>query len=123
MLDPSQLELTSASELAEMVDLPAEGKNNMQSFRYHELKSLANKTELIEFNEYNSTAIKKGVSICLPDLGANPRNPSFETIREYKCQFPAMCFQLADDNLKKYNEVFETYGTAFILQSSVDAAI
>jgi len=120
MLDPSYMDTSDAGALQEMIDLPSVKNNtNMRSFRFHGLKSTTNKDELIEYNTYSSTALQKGLSICLPDLGANPKNPSFEKVREYRCHFAAMCFQLADANLKDYNTVFDTHGTAFVPQNQV----
>lgn len=120
MLDPSCMDRSDASDLQEMIDLPYSTSDNLRSFRYHGLLSSTDKNELIDYNKYNGT--QEGLSICLPDLGANPQNPSFSKIREYRCHFPAMCFQLADANLKQYNSIFETYNTAFVPQSSVDSS-
>jgi hypothetical protein len=120
MLDPTYMDLSEAGGLQEMVDLPWSKGANYRSFRFHDLKSTTNKTELIEFNTYDANAISgNGLSMCLPNLGANPQNPSFSKVREYKCHFLAMCFQLADSNLKEYNDIFETYQTAFVLQDQV----
>ena len=120
MLDPSYMDFVDAGDLSEMVDLPSEtNKTNMRSFRFHGLKSTTNKDELVAYNTYSSSAVQTGLSICLPDLGANPKNPSFSKAREYRCHFVAMCFQLADANLKDYNTVFDTYATAFVPQSQV----
>lgn len=121
MLDPSCMDVGDAGALAEMVDVPWTSGENLRSFRYHALKSqsAASKTELVEYNKYDANATSTGLSVCLPDLGANPQNPSFSKVREYRCHFLAMCFQLADANLKAYNSVFDTYGTAFVPQTSI----
>ena len=124
MLDPSYMELSDADDLGEMIDLPWLKSQNYRSFRYHGLKSQTTdaKDELQEYNTYNADAMEKGLSICLPDLGANPQNPSFSKIQEYRCHFVAMCFQLADGNLKEYNNIFDTYGTAFVPQNLLNAS-
>ena len=118
MLDPSCMDRSESGALEEMIDLPYSKGMNLKSFRYHELlsQSATAKTNLKDYNTYDSDAIETGLSLCLPDLGANPQNPSFAKIQEYRCQFPAMCFQLADTNLKNYKNIFETFGSAFIPQ-------
>lgn len=118
MLDPSCLSLADAGELGEMIDIPNQN-TSLRSFRYHGLLGNTDPQELRDYNTYVEGASERGLSICLPDLGANPNNPSFSKASAYNCHFLAMCFQSPDANLKQYNSVFETYGTAFVPQELI----
>ena len=56
------------------------------------------------------------MTICLPDLGINPVNPSFNVARKFGCQLVAMAFQNYDTNMEYYDEFFTNNGTAFVLK-------
>lgn len=116
MLDPSYMSLDESGELAQMIDLPnSNDGSNFRSYRYHSLLN-SDASEIAKFNTYDGVP-QEGLSICLPDLGANPQNPKFEDVQAYKCQFVAMCFQLADKHLQDYNTFFESGGSAFVAQT------
>jgi hypothetical protein len=117
MLDPSCMALDESGDLAQMIDLPnSNNESNFRSYRYHSLLN-SDAYEIKEFNTYGGAS--QGLSICLPDLGANPQNPTFEYVQDYRCQFVAMCFQLADKHLQDYNTVFEGNQSAFVEQETL----
>ena len=81
----------------------------MRSLQYHDVRYTPDMNELINFN-------KKNMTICLPDLGEYPTNPSAPLAMNYGCQMVAMCFQNNDTNLSFYNDEFNNYGSAFIVK-------
>lgn len=65
--------------------------------------------EIIDFN-------KKNMTICLPDLGINAKNPSSSLAMKYGCQMVAMSFQNFDTKMEYYDEFFDNAGSAFVLK-------
>ena len=94
--------------LDEYVNLATRGPF-MRVMRYNELLNTPSADELTEFN-------KKNMSICLPDLGITPKNPSATLAMSYGCQFTAMGFQNFDTNLEQYDSYFDSRGSAFALK-------
>jgi len=81
----------------------------MRSLQYHDVRYTPDMNELINFN-------KKNMTICLPDLGEYPINPSAPLAMNYGCQMVAMCFQNNDSNLSFYNDEFNSNNSAFIVK-------
>lgn len=81
----------------------------MRSLRYRDVKFTPDMQELIDYN-------KKNMTMCLPDLGDNPSNPSSSLALKYGCQFVAMSFQKLDSNMLYYNKLFDKEGSSFILK-------
>ena len=82
----------------------------MRAIRYTQgTKNAPDMQEVIEFN-------KKHMTICLPDLGINPKNPSSSLAMKYGCQMVAMSFQNFDTNMEYYDEFFDSTGSAFVLK-------
>lgn len=98
----------SKTKLDEYVNL-ASNSMFMRSIRYRDVKFTPDMQELIDFN-------KKNMTICLPDLGDNPKNPSSSLAMKYGCQFVAMSFQKLDSKMVYYNKLFDEEGSSFILK-------
>lgn len=82
----------------------------MRSIRFTQgTKYAPDMNEVIEFN-------KKHMTICLPDLGINPVNPSSSLAMKYGCQMVGMSFQNFDSNMEYYDEFFDSTGSAFVLK-------
>ena len=81
----------------------------MRILRYNQLINVTSADELIDFN-------KKNMTICLPNLGITPANPSASLGMSYGCQFIAMAYQNFDVNLEHYDSMFDSAGSAFILK-------
>jgi hypothetical protein len=81
----------------------------MRCLQYHDVRYTPDMNELINFN-------KKNMTICLPDLGEYPINPSAPLAMNYGCQMVAMCFQNNDSNLSFYNDEFNSNNSAFIVK-------
>lgn len=81
----------------------------MRILRYDQLKNVTSADELIDFN-------KKNMTMCLPNLGITPDNPSPSLAMSYGCQFTAMAYQNFDANLEHYDSMFDSAGAAFILK-------
>lgn len=81
----------------------------MRSLRYRDVKFTPDMQELIDYN-------KKNMTMCLPDLGDNPINPSSSLAMKYGCQLVAMSFQKMDANMLYYNKLFNEEGSSFILK-------
>lgn len=84
----------------------------MRSLRYHDVKFTPDMDELINFN-------KKYMTMCIPDIGQHPQNPSASVAHKYGCQYVAMSFQKMDDKMKYYNTLFNEEGSSFILKPEV----
>jgi len=82
----------------------------MRAIRYSQgTKYAPDMQEVIEFN-------KKNMTICLPDLSIDPKNPSSSLAMKYGCQMVAMAFQNFDANMEYYDEFFDSTGSAFVLK-------
>lgn len=81
----------------------------MRTIRYHDVKFTPDMQELIDYN-------KQYMSMCIPDVGDDPKNPSPATAHNYGCQFVAMSFQKNDDQMKYYTKFFNDEGSSFVLK-------
>lgn len=84
----------------------------MRTLRYHDVKFTPDMQELINYN-------KKYMSMCIPDEGQHPDNPSSAIAHKCGCQFVAMSFQKWDDKMQYYNNFFNEEGSAFVLKPEV----
>lgn len=75
-----------------------------------DIEYMQDNNELSKFN-------KKGMTIAMPDKGADPPNPNSIIMRENGCQFLAMRYQLADVHLQENEEFFNSKGFAFVLKT------
>jgi hypothetical protein len=82
---------------------------NMRALRYNDIKYTPDMDELVRFNML-------GMTIGMPDKGANPANPSSILMREYGCQMLALRYQVIDSNTEENNVFFEDAGHAFVLK-------
>ncbi|MBF94302.1 MAG: hypothetical protein CMH58_03975 [Myxococcales bacterium] len=98
----------SDTDLDEYVNLTS-NSIFMRTLRYQDVKFTPDMQELIEYN-------KKNITMCIPDLGQHPRNPSPLLAMKYGCQFVAMSFQKVDANMEYYNKFFNDEGSAFALK-------
>lgn len=81
----------------------------MRLSNYYNVK---NNPDIGELTEYN----KKCMSIVLPDIGANPSNPSGILCRASGCQMVAMRYQLVDSLLMENTAFFNSTNYAFALK-------
>ena len=96
------------TELDEYVNL-ASNSAFMRCSRFHDVKYCPDIKELIEYNKPNMT-------ICIPDLSDKAVNYSAPIAQELGCQMIALSYQKSDNNLKYYNSLFDSAGSAFILK-------
>ena len=81
----------------------------MRALNYYDVKFTPDMNELQEYNKRNMT-------ICLPDKGENPVNPSGIISRELGCQMLAMRYELFDTNLQENITFFDESRYAFVLK-------
>jgi hypothetical protein len=81
----------------------------MRALNYYDVKNSPDINELTNFN-------KTGMTITLPDSGANPSNPSGVLCRAAGCQLVAMRYQMTDNFLKENALFFDEGGYAFVLK-------
>lgn len=81
----------------------------MRALHFYDIKNTPDLTELQEYN-------KKNMTMAMPDLIANPENPSGIITRESGCQMVACRFQYPDQYLAEINTFFDSGGYAFILK-------
>ena len=81
----------------------------MRALNYYDVKFTPDMNELTEYN-------KKNMTIAMPDIGANPENPSGVVCREMGCQLIAMRYQEFDANLQEMLMFFDEAGSAFVLK-------
>jgi hypothetical protein len=81
----------------------------MRALPFYDIK---NTPDLAELQEYN----KQNMTMAMPDLTANPENPSGIITRESGCQMLACRFQYPDQYLAEINTFFDSGGYAFILK-------
>lgn len=100
--------LFEKTELDEYVNI-ASNSNFMRALPYNEISFAPSMNEMIQHN-------KKTMTICYPELGSIPKNPSALIPWKMGCQIVAMSFQNFDANLEIYNEKFDDNGSAFVLK-------
>lgn len=81
----------------------------MRALHYHDIAYSPDLNELREFNKRNMT-------ISMPDVAADPPNPSGILVRDAGCQLVAMRYQLVDSNLEENTAFFDKSGYAFVLK-------
>lgn len=83
----------------------------MRALPYHDIQYSPDITELTQFNQL-------GMSIGMPNNGANPTNPNAIVLRECGIQMIAMRFSSSssDSFLQESNTFFDTNGQAFVLK-------
>jgi hypothetical protein len=81
----------------------------MRSLDYYNIKNSPDINELTNFN-------KTGMTIALPDKGADPSNPSGILCRAAGCQMVAMRYQTVDNFLEENAVFFDEGGYAFCLK-------
>lgn len=108
-VDRSNLTFLESPDLLEYVNLTS-GSVFMRTLRYYDVKN-SNESipELQTFNQ-------KGMTIVLPEVGADPSNPSGILSRETGAQMVAMRFQKIDSFLEENTTFFDEGGYAFVLK-------
>jgi hypothetical protein len=81
----------------------------MRALHYYDVKNTPDLNELIQYNKTN-------MSITMPDIGANPPNPSGIVCRETGAQMIAMRYQKDDVNLEENIAFFDSAGYAYVLK-------
>jgi len=81
----------------------------VRKMRYFDVKNCPDAGELINYNKQNMT-------ITLPDLSAKNDNYSPALVMTYGCQMVGMSFQNFDPYMEYYTQLFDDYGSAFILR-------
>ena len=96
------------TKLEELVNI---GSNSvfMRSLTESEVKYTPDFNELKRYN-------KKNMTIELPDVSSNAKNPSAALGMKYGVQMIAMCYQNYDSNLEFYEDFFANAGYAFVLK-------
>ncbi len=96
------------TKLEELVNI---GSNSvfMRSLTESEVKYTPDFNELKRYN-------KKNMTIELPDVSVNSKNPSSALGMKYGVQMIAMCYQNYDSNLEFYEDFFASAGYAFVLK-------
>jgi hypothetical protein len=107
MVDKSNPLFTS-TKLNEYVNI-ASNSVFLRNMRYTDVKFCPDADELLYYNKQNMT-------IVLPDLSASNKNFSPAVAMTYGCQMLAMSFQNFDANMDYYTQLFDDYGSAFILR-------
>ena len=108
IVDRSNTAFLENEELVEYVNLTS----NSMFMREYNFYNIKNNPDINELTEYN----KLGMTIVLPDNGANPANPSGLVSRASGCQMVAMRYQLVDNNLMENTLFFDRSGYAFALK-------
>lgn len=86
--------------------------SNSMFMREYDFDAIENNSDVDELEEFN----KKGMTIVVPNKGANPDNPDGKICRESGCQMVAMRYPLSDTNLKEDILFFGRAGYAFALK-------
>ena len=96
------------TKLEELVNI---GSNSvfMRSLTESEVKYTPDFNELKRYN-------KKNMTIEIPDVSSNAKNPSAALGMKYGVQMIAMCYQNYDANLEFYEDFFANAGYAFVLK-------
>jgi hypothetical protein len=107
MVDKSNPLFTS-TKLNEYVNITSNSVF-VRNMRYSDVKYSPDASELINYNKQNMT-------ITLPDLSAKNNNYSPALVMTYGCQMVGMSFQNFDPYMEYYSQLFDDYGSAFILR-------
>jgi hypothetical protein len=108
IVDKSNNAFMDCKDLYEYVNLTS-NSIFMRALHYYDVK---NTPDLSELQEYN----KQNMSISMPDIGADPQNPSSYVCRQTGCQMISMMYQKNDTNLQENIAFFNKCGYAFCLK-------
>jgi hypothetical protein len=88
--------------------------SNSMFMREYDFDAIENNSDVDELKNFNKT----GMTIVVPNKGANPDNPEPKICRDSGCQMVAMRYPLSDTNLKEDILFFGRAGYAFALKPS-----
>ena len=106
--DKTNTSFIENDDFREFVNMTS-GSTFMRALNYYDVKFTPDMNELIEYNKLQMT-------ICLPDQGSNPSNPSGIVARGLGCQMVAMRYQMPDSFLSEDSTFFDSCGHAFCLK-------
>lgn len=81
----------------------------MREYNFYNIKNTPDVNELTDFN-------RRGMTLVVPERGANPSNPAGIVARACGCQMVAMRYSLADNFLMENTLFFDRAGYAFALK-------
>jgi hypothetical protein len=108
IVDRSNTAVSDNQSLYEFVNMTSNSLF-MRLLNYYDVKFTPDMNELITYN-------KKAMTLCIPDKGNNPENPSGVVTREMGCQMMAMRYNYVDQYLEESDAFFDTAGYAFALK-------
>lgn len=108
IVDKSNPAYMESNKFYEYVNMTS-GSPFMRALRYYDIKYTPDINELIESNKF-------GMTLAMPDNGANPPNPDPIVLRETGCQYLGMRYQLIDTNSETVDIFFDENGYAFVLK-------
>jgi|LauGreDrversion4_2_1035121.scaffolds.fasta_scaffold12488_3 hypothetical protein len=95
----------SCYDLSNYVNIES-GSENLNLFRYTDLLSQTANPSLIKDDNLRTTA--KTITMAVPDVVATAANPKIDDfIVKYGCQIVACRFHILDDNLQRYEMMFD----------------
>jgi len=107
IVDKSNTAFMECSEFYEYVNMTS-NSIFMRQLTFDQVKN-TDINELIQFN-------KLGMTIGIPNPGANPDNPSSVVLRETGCQLLAMRYQNIEANVEENDAFFNEANSAFVLK-------
>lgn len=107
IVDKSNTAFMECSEFYEYVNMTS-NSIFMRQLTFDQVKN-TDINELIQFN-------KLGMTIGIPNPGANPDNPSSVVLRETGCQLLAMRYQNIEANVEENDAFFNQANSAFVLK-------
>ena len=107
IVDKSNTAFMECAEFYEYVNMTS-NSIFMRELTFDQVKN-TDINELIEFN-------KLGMTIGIPNPGANPDNPSSVVLRETGCQLLAMRYQNIEANVEENDAFFNEGNSAFVLK-------
>ena len=108
IVDSSVSKEYMGTKLEEYINMTS-GSPVCKSERFDQVKFTPNMQDLQNYNMRSTT-------IVMPNLSPNAENYSWGIAKEMGCQFITMCFQVTDNNLREYNDMFNGTGHAFVLK-------
>ena len=108
IVDSSASKEYMGTKLEEYINMTS-GSPVCKADRFDNVKFTPNMKDLQNFNMRNTTVV-------MPNLNAKAENYSWGVAKEMGCQFISMCFQVPDNNLREYNNMFNETGHAFVLK-------
>jgi hypothetical protein len=110
IVDKSNTAFMECSEFYEYVNMTS-NSIFMRQLTFDQVKN-TDINELIQFN-------KLGMTIGIPNPGANPDNPSSVVLRETGCQLLAMRYQNIEANVEENDAFFNEANSAFVLKPAI----